>query len=96
MPTVAAANRVEVEVVVEGKGGCGVWALDLRERRRRLLLGRYLDCSESASGIRPAERRGHQYHDVALELRCIKDQRGGEDTQVIRQWVRGWREKGGI
>ena len=40
MPTVAAANRVEVEVVVEGKGGCGVWALDLRERRRRLLLGR--------------------------------------------------------
>ena len=37
MPTVAAANRVEVEVVVEGKGGCGVWALDLRERRRRLL-----------------------------------------------------------
>ena len=39
MPTVAAANRVEVEVVVEGKGGCGVWALDLRERRR-LLLGR--------------------------------------------------------
>ena len=38
MPTVAAANRVEVEVVVEGKGGCGV--LDLRERRRRLLLGR--------------------------------------------------------
>ena len=39
MPIVAAADCIRVEVVVEEKGD-GTRGLDLRERRRRLLLGR--------------------------------------------------------
>ena len=87
MPTVAAADCIGVEVVVEEgeeeeeeeKGG-GVRALDLRERRRRLFLER---AAGSAFGLIDGARAGVEVEvgvEVSEEVEVARGERGARGS----------------